>query len=386
MFKHVISGPAPIGRILNYVLLTGKRILKHKNGNRDTKLHNNIGSAWAIEFMVGLGLVSYNPEDEQPVLLSLTQNGRCVFESIKNFKGFFNESQNFEIARKQILDYSSDAFLIFKTAFINSAVYQNLEAFLSKNKSNVFDKRIFDDKYYKEFHDYYKIESEYNDKVRTSTGHNRVPSLIQICKFFNFVFDDGHNLIFNLHGRQKIIRGEIVIRNVAVDNTDEAVDILDDISNDLSINEAEGYKNESDIKKSNDRVPSLIEGDKTNRRYSTDSRLGKTAIEKANFVCELDKHFGHKHLTFETSKGHQYLEAHHLIPMKAQKDFPNQNLDRTENIVAICPNCHRAIHYGSKSEKIKYLKPLYDDRIEKLRECEHHIDISFDELIKRYYK
>ena len=61
---------------------------------------------------------------------------------------------------------------------------------------------------------------------------------------------------------------------------------------------------------------------------------------------------GENHATFESIHGTQYLEAHHLIPMKAQKDFlsENINLDRLENIVALCPNCHKAVHYGTRSE------------------------------------
>ena len=33
--------------------------------------------------------------------------------------------------------------------------------------------------------------------------------------------------------------------------------------------------------------------------------------------------------------------------MSSQKNFLHANIDREENIVCICPNCHRAIHYGS---------------------------------------
>ena len=46
----------------------------------------------------------------------------------------------------------------------------------------------------------------------------------------------------------------------------------------------------------------------------------------------------------------QFVEVHHLIPMEKQNDFED-SLDVPENIVALCPNCHRKIHLASKSEK-----------------------------------
>ena len=40
------------------------------------------------------------------------------------------------------------------------------------------------------------------------------------------------------------------------------------------------------------------------------------------------------------------MEGHHLIPMKAQDDFEN-NLDRVENSVCLCPNCHVLFDYNA---------------------------------------
>ena len=76
------------------------------------------------------------------------------------------------------------------------------------------------------------------------------------------------------------------------------------------------------------------------------------------------------------------MEGHHLIPMKAQKDYI-QNIDRSDNICCLCPNCHKAIHYGSIAEKKKRLIMLYTKKIEKLKE--NGIDIEFEELFNNYY-
>ena len=46
-FKQLISGPAPVGRILNYVKLAGEGKLYHKVGHRSTSLSGGeIASAW----------------------------------------------------------------------------------------------------------------------------------------------------------------------------------------------------------------------------------------------------------------------------------------------------------------------------------------------------
>ena len=48
-----------------------------------------------------------------------------------------------------------------------------------------------------------------------------------------------------------------------------------------------------------------------------------------------------------------------------------------------CPNCHRAIHYGTIKEKKSRLILLYNQKIEKLKTNDIYID--FEELINKYY-
>lgn len=119
-----------------------------------------------------------------------------------------------------------------------------------------------------------------------------------------------------------------------------------------------------------------------NSRYKTDARISKTVLKENNYICELEKLTGNRHKTFDTNKATQYMEGHHLIPMKAQKNFKN-NIDRSDNICCLCPNCHRAIHYGTAKEKKSRLILLYNQKVEKLRENDIYID--FEELINKYY-
>lgn len=94
------------------------------------------------------------------------------------------------------------------------------------------------------------------------------------------------------------------------------------------------------------------------RRFRTNPLLGKIAIKKSYYQCEKD--FQHK--TFISKKTNKsYMEAHHLIPVCFQKDMWEKyqvNIDCVENLVSLCPTCHKAFHFGSnqvKSEMIDYM-------------------------------
>ncbi|MDD3232216.1 MAG: HNH endonuclease [Clostridia bacterium] len=129
----------------------------------------------------------------------------------------------------------------------------------------------------------------------------------------------------------------------------------------------------------NNRVPVSFKT-KTGIKYKTNPRISKTALQLANYKCQTEPE---EHITFISKLGQQYMEAHHLIPMHAQKDF-SINLDRIENIVSICPTCHSAIHLGNDSVRLEYLKKLYDLKIRELKSV--GLNISFGELFTKYYK
>ncbi|MDD4187650.1 MAG: hypothetical protein PHX04_02665 [Bacilli bacterium] len=114
-------------------------------------------------------------------------------------------------------------------------------------------------------------------------------------------------------------------------------------------------------------------------KYKTNARISKTAISLAEYKCSID----HSHTTFNSKLGTQYMEAHHLIPMCAQKDF-SINIDRIENIISICPICHCGIHLGNQEFKLDLLKKLYDLKEQELKSV--GININFGELFSKYYR
>ncbi|ENE5200869.1 HNH endonuclease [Vibrio parahaemolyticus] len=63
---------------------------------------------------------------------------------------------------------------------------------------------------------------------------------------------------------------------------------------------------------------------------------------------------------FTTVTGNPYLEVHHV------KHLSLGGTDTVSNCVALCPNCHRALHYSSES--IKLIEKLYKINTELMRE------------------
>lgn len=115
----------------------------------------------------------------------------------------------------------------------------------------------------------------------------------------------------------------------------------------------------------------------TSYRPPTDPALGKEAIKLANYCCSIDN----THSTFIKPNGTQYMEVHHLIPLNQQKFF-KYKLDTKANIVPLCPNCHRMLHFGRIEDIKPLLCKLYEDRKEHLKSS--GLDISFEELLALY--
>ena len=109
----------------------------------------------------------------------------------------------------------------------------------------------------------------------------------------------------------------------------------------------------------------------TTQVYERNQELKNICINRAGFQCEIDNN----HKSFISSKQHNYVEAHHIIPLSFQDKFI-VNLDTLENLISLCPVCHKAIHQGNREEKLKVLKQIYNIR--------KPFNISFDDLLKLY--
>lgn len=78
------------------------------------------------------------------------------------------------------------------------------------------------------------------------------------------------------------------------------------------------------------------------REFARDSAVVSWVLARSSGRCECCS----KPAPFVSSDGTPFLEVHHL------RYLANKGTDRVSNAVAVCPNCHRELHFGSKSETL----------------------------------
>lgn len=129
-------------------------------------------------------------------------------------------------------------------------------------------------------------------------------------------------------------------------------------------------------------APAQYDSTSISKKYRRNPLLGRIAIQNAYYCCENDPN----HETFESAKTHKnFMEAHHLVPVKYQQEIWKKygiNVDCTENIVSLCPTCHRAFHNGSKAVKAKLIENIYKHVLPKYKYI--GFNITVDEIKKLY--
>ena len=72
-------------------------------------------------------------------------------------------------------------------------------------------------------------------------------------------------------------------------------------------------------------------------QFVRDPKITAYALRKAEGICQDCQ----KPAPFTSAKnGKPYLEVHHIVTLK------DGGSDTIENVIALCPNCHRKRHYG----------------------------------------
>lgn len=166
--------------------------------------------------------------------------------------------------------------------------------------------------------------------------------------------------------------------NMTIDMEQDTIDKINE-AYENKIEKAEDLSNNKKKKEElNNRIPELAQSQK-GRKYKTDDRIIKTALSECDYKCFYDEN----HQLFKKKNGQNYVEGHHIIPMSAQDDF-KFNLDRTENVVALCPYCHKAIHNGDENTVTDILIKIFKDREEELKKA--GIMINIYDLYNGYYK
>ncbi|MCC6761238.1 MAG: HNH endonuclease [Chitinophagaceae bacterium] len=97
-------------------------------------------------------------------------------------------------------------------------------------------------------------------------------------------------------------------------------------------------------------------------------------LKVSDFKCEINP----EHSTFIAEKTKlPFMEAHHFIPIKYQNLFTEYPLDNVDNIICLCPNCHRAFHHAEINHKYDLVRNIYYKR-------ESLIEFSLDYIADFY--
>ena len=108
------------------------------------------------------------------------------------------------------------------------------------------------------------------------------------------------------------------------------------------------------------------------------TQLKIIAKERSSYKCE----FNEMHSSFiAQANRRQYVEAHHLIPFARREEYKG-NIDVLENLICLCPNCHRKIHHGIRPEIQAMLGQLLNQRRSSLIRA--GIEIDDRDLMQHY--
>jgi 5-methylcytosine-specific restriction protein A len=115
------------------------------------------------------------------------------------------------------------------------------------------------------------------------------------------------------------------------------------------------------------------------KTYPRDPKVAGEALAAAQYRCEVDS----QHPTFTSyAKKRPYIEAHHLVPLALQDQFP-KSLDVVANVVGLCPHCHKLLHLGQPQDKKPLLFKLFNERSQRLAK----VGISMDRAaLLQHYK
>ena len=107
-------------------------------------------------------------------------------------------------------------------------------------------------------------------------------------------------------------------------------------------------------KPSGSKVPKQYQSLSTS--YERDPKVVAWVLDNSNYICECCN----KMSPFIKNDGTKYLEVHHL------RRLADNGSDVIENCVAICPNCHRELHFGVN--RYQLLDKMYSNITRLIRE------------------
>ena len=153
--------------------------------------------------------------------------------------------------------------------------------------------------------------------------------------------------VFSLMGRDWV-KGLVPMKNVGSNVFREIEATIADIENILPNEYAlfqndvvNSLKNTKKLPPTGSKKPKRTQTSST--KYVRDPEVVAWILNFANGMCECCK----KPAPFYKEDGASFLEVHHL------KQLADGGSDTTNNAIAICPNCHRELHFGKNKSDLK---------------------------------
>lgn len=384
------QGPAKLVEVLAFIILIKEKenlVYSFKRSKNLEIISGKINiSDWCTGVMEGFELLI---KDTQKKTLKLTTEGQNLYELIHNDKNIYSILLNLieekkinsssegiikeELFKNKLLFNNLKDIIFNSEQFFNAAIYLSEYGVMSENdfKSGFFERMML----------LYNGEIPVDSELGASTSDNRLPFIYQFGEYFGLLkrFEKKLDLSESL----KLITISESTNNYSHDMQQEKIDFIDN----QKVNQSVPILDVVELANLNNRTPEKNKSSSSNlNKFKTNPRIAKTAIKIANYECEYGKMHNEIHITFTSKFGYQYVEAHHLVPMSAQSDYENTNLDRVENIVSLCPICHASIHYGNSEERMKILEVLYNLKISNLLKVTNNFSVTLKELFLKYYK
>jgi predicted HNH restriction endonuclease len=358
---------------LNVKIYEDSNILQKQKKLIDFKNNNEIFKNWSnYIFMRYCYDVIGRPADEESYLLSKKRYSNDLVDEIRILPMSEIEFQNVQEVKKFITSNFSNSKYFYRTKSLNSKnntlvlfQYDNRIVASSILIDKIKEKSVDNGIIYKGYYIFSKETIKYFEEEISSIDIKKIiPSFKKFSQVMQIIDLKYLSIINNLID-YKISNSKSI---------EEKLDyfLKDNLNNTI---EKELYNKYSQtlIKKTKVEV--------TNGRefYPRERKVSINALMKANNKCEIDN----SHISFKRKANPEldYTESHHLIPMAYQKDF-EMSLDREQNIISLCSNCHNEIHYGLNA--IKLITKLYDQRKEELAKI--GLNISLKKLITCYCK
>ncbi|MGL6103724.1 MAG: MrcB family domain-containing protein [Exiguobacterium acetylicum] len=202
---------------------------------------------------------------------------------------------------------------------------------------------------------------------------NSLPDEFEMINDFRSLLEIYNKIVVLLNGRNAEELNDYLLLEDDLEFLETDEESFQKLANELKVDSFDKSKEEP-------RPPKTVVTDNLGKtRYPRSAKEAALALVRANYLCELDEN----HETFlSKSTGQRYAEAHHFVGISNHPKFPEVDLDRAANIVCLCPNCHRKIHYGEDDVRLPMIESLFAKVKERLEQV--GIEVTLTQL-KEFY-